>query len=334
MYFAVLDLLRFFSAATVMGYHLFSFPYGRLGVYLFFIISGFVIHFSLKKGLKDYVVSRFLRLFPLFWVCCTITYLVTVYYGVNLPLKNYLISMFLVNDGKIASMVDGSYWTLTFELLFYFYIGIFVWIFSTERLMWFYTLWLTVAFLSFLFNLEHTIIAKLLAVRLTAFFVFGGVMALLVEKWSTSVLLVRLLYIGTLLGSSLMPIIVSQKILGGPEAITNTTGVFTPLELPILESCFVIIPVAAYLSLCHFSQGRIFKQVALVLGGITYPFYLLHSKIAETVIKGQGFHYGKVHIFSITMAVALLAISYTLSVYDLQIRKILKKWIGYKIFLG
>jgi peptidoglycan/LPS O-acetylase OafA/YrhL len=165
MYFTLLDLLRFFSAIAVLFHHTFYFKDGKLGVYLFFIISGFVIYFSLRKGMKDYIISRFLRLFPLFWVCCTLTYLVTLFYGVNLPLKNYLISMLLVNDGKIASMVDGSYWTLTFEVLFYAYIAVFVSLFSSKRLEWFYISWLLISFFSFYYGVDQSIVAKLLSVR-------------------------------------------------------------------------------------------------------------------------------------------------------------------------
>ncbi len=79
------------------------------------------------------------------WVYCTITYLVTVFYEVNLPLKNYLTSMLIVNDGNVGTIVDGPYWTLTFERLFYFFVGIFVYLFSTRNIVWFYFGWLWVS---------------------------------------------------------------------------------------------------------------------------------------------------------------------------------------------
>jgi peptidoglycan/LPS O-acetylase OafA/YrhL len=47
-----------------------SFSMGHYGVNLFFIISGFVIFMTLEKTLRpmDFVVSRFSRLFPTYWV--------------------------------------------------------------------------------------------------------------------------------------------------------------------------------------------------------------------------------------------------------------------------
>ena len=56
--------------------------YGQFGVELFFMISGFVIALSLQgKTFRDFVVTRFIRLFPIFWVCM----------GVSLVLRTFLV---------------------------------------------------------------------------------------------------------------------------------------------------------------------------------------------------------------------------------------------------
>lgn len=326
MYFALLDLLRFFSAVAVLFHHTFFFEYGKLGVYLFFIISGFVIYFSLQKGIKDYIVSRFLRLFPLFWVCCTITYLVTVMYGVNLPFKNYLVSMLMFNDGKIASMVDGSYWTLTFELLFYFYIGVFVWLFSTKKLEWFYASWLAVSFFSFFFAVDQNIFAKLLSVRFAPYFVFGGVLALIIDRFAISDAKTKIIYIGTLISSSLLPLYISNRLRDQQGVITNFTGSFEPNEMIIIELFFVLIPLVVYLARYSFFNTKKFTKICFILGGITYPLYLLHWKIGDTIIS-QYHEYTKVTILSVSVAVILVIVSYFLSTYELPVRKFLKEKI-------
>ena len=90
-----IDLLRFLAALAVVlfhyafrGYaaHSSSMPYplleavakyGSYGVELFFLISGFVILMSASGGsLKHFVISRIVRLYPAFWVCCTLTWVV------------------------------------------------------------------------------------------------------------------------------------------------------------------------------------------------------------------------------------------------------------------
>src|SRR5262249_17939386 len=92
-----LDLLRFVAAFSVLLFHYtfrgtaaldhvsdLSYPWlapvtkdGYLGVDLFFLISGFVILMSASSGSKrQFGVSRIVRLYPAYWVCCTATFLV------------------------------------------------------------------------------------------------------------------------------------------------------------------------------------------------------------------------------------------------------------------
>ena len=87
-----LDAIRGIAALMVVLYHyttwyvqsvgfsstapLFEFWQGRLGVYLFFIVSGFVIFLTLEKcdNIKSFIVSRVARLYPAYWVCVIITF--------------------------------------------------------------------------------------------------------------------------------------------------------------------------------------------------------------------------------------------------------------------
>lgn len=325
MYFTLLDIVRFLSSLAVMFHHTFSFYYGKLGVYLFFIISGFVIYYSLGKGTKEYVIGRFLRLYPLFWVCCTITYLVTLWYGNNVPVTRYLLDMLMFNDGKIAHMVDGSYWTLTFELLFYFYIGIFVALFSTKRLEWFYSIWLLIAFLAFYYKVDQHIIMKLLSIRFAPYFIFGGMLALCIDRFKTSNLSTRFMYISVLLAAASMPFYISDSLRAQAGHIANMTGSFEGNEIFIIASFFLVIPVAVYFSYSQFARGKRFAKICHILGGITYPLYLLHWKIGSTIIPHFGVEYGKVTLVSVIFAIALLAFSWLLSSYELDVRKYLKQ---------
>ena len=328
MYFTLLDVLRFLSSVAVFFHHTFAFHYGKLGVYLFFMISGFVIYFSLHKGLKEYAIGRFLRLYPLFWICITLTYLVTLFYGNNLSLDRYLIGLAMFNDGKIAQLIDGSYWTLTFELLFYFYIAVFVKLFSAKKLEWFYISWLLISFFSFFLSIDQHIIAKLLSVRFAPYFVFGGMLALLIDRYRVVDIKTRVLYVGTLIVSALLPIYVSAKLRAQQGTISNFTASFEPDEMVIVELFFILMPLAVYLSYFSFAKAKTFSKVCFILGGITYPLYLLHWKIGDTVITANGYTYGEVNYFSVAIATLIFAVSYVLSVYDLSLRKKLKDFIS------
>ena len=325
MYFTLLDVLRFLSSVAVFFHHTFAFHYGKLGVYLFFMISGFVIYFSLHKGLKEYAIGRFLRLYPLFWICITLTYLVTLFYGNNLSLDRYLIGLAMFNDGKIAQLIDGSYWTLTFELLFYFYIAVFVKLFSAKKLEWFYISWLLISFFSFFLSVDQHIIAKLLSVRFAPYFVFGGMLALLIDRYRVVDLKTKILYVGTLIASALLPVYVSAKLRAQQGTISNFTASFEPDEMIIVELFFILMPLAVYLSYFSFAKAKTFSKVCFILGGITYPLYLLHWKIGDTVITANGYTYGEVNYFSVAIATLIFAVSYVLSAYDLTLRKFLKR---------
>src|SRR5215471_2445277 len=96
-----IDLLRFLAALSVVMFHYafrgyaadsvsaMPYPllapfakYGGLGVHLFFMISGFVILMTAAGGtLKTFVTSRIVRLYPAFWICCTITFVAVLAIG-------------------------------------------------------------------------------------------------------------------------------------------------------------------------------------------------------------------------------------------------------------
>ncbi len=115
------------------GVNLFSL--GHYGVNLFFMISGFVIFMTLErtKNPMDFVVSRFSRLFPAYWVAVAITFSVVLMLG--LPGKETALIQAIANLSMVHSFfnvphVDGVYWTLEVELLFY------AWAFLAYRLGW------------------------------------------------------------------------------------------------------------------------------------------------------------------------------------------------------
>lgn len=133
---AELDVLRGIAAVSVVLYHfqIFNLPhlqiigtpfkYGFYGVHLFFMISGFVIFMTLEKAKRplDFVISRFARLFPAYWfaICLTLFF---IFILPNPPreLTNYdiLFNFTMLQEYFGHGNVDGSYWSLSFELAFY-----------------------------------------------------------------------------------------------------------------------------------------------------------------------------------------------------------------------
>ncbi|MDQ3897344.1 MAG: acyltransferase [Actinomycetota bacterium] len=103
---------------------LYSISPGIFAVGLFFLISGFVIPFSLeRRTLGGFVVRRFFRLYPTLWACMALTTAAVVvlsghhgfpYSGATLATNAVLVPTYA---GK--GFVDPVYWTLVIEELFY-----------------------------------------------------------------------------------------------------------------------------------------------------------------------------------------------------------------------
>lgn len=100
----------------------------RGGVELFFVISGFVISMTLIKthSALDFGVKRFARLFPTLFVCCTLTYLIQNRYGniFHATVPEYFLSLVLLAKKFKLHYVDGVYWTLGVEVVFYICVAI------------------------------------------------------------------------------------------------------------------------------------------------------------------------------------------------------------------
>jgi peptidoglycan/LPS O-acetylase OafA/YrhL len=99
-------------------------PWGFYGVNLFFMISGFVIFMTLERTRRplDFVVSRFSRLYPAYWVAVALTFAAVACLG--LPGKEVGPGTALLNALMFHGLfkiehVDSVYWTLEVELLFY-----------------------------------------------------------------------------------------------------------------------------------------------------------------------------------------------------------------------
>lgn len=145
--FRELDALRGVASLLVVFFHFtmgrsqaeYGFKYGVAGVDLFFIISGFVIFMSITKvgSTKEFLVNRISRLYPTYWTCVLITFAIHLLISYIDPIKvaptwidlagNLSMFQYYLNIRDI----DGPYWTMIVEMLFYLLIALF---FATRKL--------------------------------------------------------------------------------------------------------------------------------------------------------------------------------------------------------
>lgn len=130
-----LDALRGITVLLVVIFHLTMndgqirhwTKFGVTGVDLFFVISGFVILLTLERinHWQDFVISRFSRLYPTYWFCVTFTTVLVILKHIVLkePLgglpTQYLANMTMFQSYFRMANIDGPYWTMTIEMLFY-----------------------------------------------------------------------------------------------------------------------------------------------------------------------------------------------------------------------
>ncbi len=273
-----LDALRGIAAIVVMFFHYttrydqlyghetattFSLPWGHYGVNLFFMISGFVIFMTLHRVRRplDFIVSRFSRLFPAFWIAVVVTFVLT--HAMGLPDKGVgavtaFMNLFMIHGLLNIPHVDGVYWTLEIELLFY-------------------AMALTLYLIGRL-DKVHVVLMALLALRLSYFLAlkFAGIEM----SWTLSHLLI-LPYIAWFVCG----VMVYRRI-----SLPDVTPI---RDRVLLLSAVVLLAVvdgpgigllAASLSLILWAAALgklpwLANPVFAWLGAISYTLYLLHENI-------------------------------------------------------
>jgi peptidoglycan/LPS O-acetylase OafA/YrhL len=277
---AVLDALRFTAAATVVGFHYVTgpgawqthqplafptlhkiFAFGFTGVQLFFVISGFVICMSSwGRSLSQFFVSRVVRLYPAYWFAVILTSVVLTFLPdphPRLPLGQLIANLTMLQEPLGANPVDGVYWTLWRELLFYLLFAAVVWRGVTyRRVVGFCLGWLAASIVAMPLGIPA--VNMLLGQEYAMYFV-AGIAFYLMHRFGPNPVLWAILGLSYLL------------------AIRDVTH--GRAYLYIVTAIFAVMTAVA---LGWFD--RINWRWLSTLGSLTYPLYLLHAYIGTAVI--------------------------------------------------
>jgi len=292
-----IDLLRFIAALAVVFFHyafrghaadgLSAMPYpwlapaamyGYLGANLFFIISGFVILMTAERGsLRGFVVSRVVRLYPAFWACCSVTFLIVLAFGAprfHASFGQYAANMSMLN-GFIGfagfDWIDGAYWTLFVEMKFYLLVGAVLVLGRMRQVQGLLIGWLLLSMLGEAW--PNKILRYFLIVDYSAYFM-GGATCFLV--WSRGVSPAR---IGILAASWALALVQSNKAVAAMAAHYGTDVSAWVAGGLITLSFGVMLLVALGLT------GGFGRRRWLAVGALTYPLYLIHQNIGYIVFN-------------------------------------------------
>ncbi len=283
-----LDLLRFFAALAVVFHHysldgfaaesmtIMPYPllasiskYGYLGVELFFMISGFVILMTASNGdLKKFVISRLIRLYPAFWVCCSITFFFTLAIGASdysASINQYLINMTLLSGFMDVPPIDGVYWSLFVELKFYAFVAVILVLGRIQQAELFIILWLAVTIALVFHPIQQ--LRFLMLKDYSTYFIAGATFFLI---WAKGLTWTRCTVIAV---SWCLAIYQSTKEIHEFEIrIRNDLDPY--IITAIICAYFVIMTLISLKRM-----GAIGKVNWVWLGALTYPLYLIHQNL-------------------------------------------------------
>jgi exopolysaccharide production protein ExoZ len=300
-----IDLVRFACAVGVAVYHLTAaagkyfwvMPFGWIGVEVFFVISGFVIANSAHGATaRQFVVGRFLRLYPTAWCAALFTFpLFLLLPGRHeSPLLTLGLSLLLLHGPFLAS----AYWTLPIEISFYFLVYLMVKFQRFRNIQ-------ALAVILILWSAPNLIAAVLKSLGLVHWnwvvIGYGAENMLLLRHGEYFGLgIVVWLFKERRIGKLGFIVAGVALVLGYMEIYSRTiqfqSGMMLANVMP--QTAWTHLPIA---SIGAFSAGfaaivlsvefnhlfptnAVLRRTVRILGLMTYPFYLLHQRVGGYVV--------------------------------------------------
>lgn len=298
--FEWIDLLRIGAAGAVLGFHYafrgaaangfteFQIPglipvakYGYLGVELFFVISGFVIALSAEgRSATAFAGARFLRIYPGFVAAMTITALLAAAIGrPSMPssLLDWLANSTLFPTLFGRPFVDGVYWTLELEVVFYAWVAVFLvlgW-FGRHR-MAIIIVWLALSLAVDVLTTSK-IVHGLLVTDAAPFFAGGMLIHDIRRRGATAD---RVVIFAVAVAMSIESVLMRAADYRNELQANLDDGVL----IAIVPGLYAIFLFAISLP----GPGRAAARWMAFAGAVSYPLYLLHENIGFMLFNMLG----------------------------------------------
>lgn len=304
-YFAEQPLLASRTFSPELGFkpgawvHYFELPYqGPFGVAVFFLISGFVIPFSLHKiSIPGFLVNRVLRIFPTY-ICCLALGTLAIwssarYWGQPFSYdgKVLLANALLVHNLLNLPSMDSVNWTLSIEIKFYLLAALFAFALFRRSAAWILTFLALASAITWghASGYMHDLVLPVMELNYVIFMLIGVLFYQHVSGLiSTAALAARALAV---------------------LAVFSFTWSIGPQkgQFPAVTQWYYCA-LAAF-SLCYFNRAR-FKPVRVLdfFADISYPLYCVHPLVGYCLLKalmGNGIPFAAAVIVALAVAVAL-----------------------------
>ncbi|MDD5039495.1 MAG: acyltransferase family protein [Dehalococcoidales bacterium] len=282
----------------------------------FLMISGYTMFISAPdKGLKDFVLSRMLRLYPVFWIAVTLTSVITFLIGndrFHVTLIQYFANLTMLNQFIGVAPVDGAWWFMVLLLKFNFIIAVLILLKLIKYQEHIAGIWLLIAIgITFI---KLPILSTFLVPDYASFIVAGIIFQSAKKRgWN---LYKYILIVVSLLFS------MYSRVLNIDELQQRYHTTFS-----IFVTCSIILVFFVSFYLVTIRKQPIHLPNAFILcGSATYPLYLIHQNIGYMIFNSLGGWVNKYVLLSGTIIIMILA--------SLVIAKYMEPYIYYKLRKG
>jgi peptidoglycan/LPS O-acetylase OafA/YrhL len=334
--FALIDLLRYFAAMMVAVMHwglelgpermqgVYNLPVigfliknGGLGVDIFFLISGYVIlETAIRRDSLDFLIARFIRLFPGLLVSMSIVLIVGSFIigSYELSLVSYFHSIFLSYQVANVQPLATQLWTLIFEIKFYGAVALALLVFprvfkSTKGVIFLIAIWQILITLipNFYKSLSANQLEFMSLGRNGILFAFGICLNLLSRNFKEKSFSTTSTY---LLTAYFVFIVYKDRLYGTSATL-------------LLAVSAILILIARHISI-NIKIGNIFKYAGLS----SYLIYLLHLHLGMAFVMFFQAHFTR-NLF-VLFCVSALFITLSSLVIALFIEKPMQEYMKSK----
>lgn len=284
-----IQVLRFIAAMLVVLFHIHMhyretsynllgdfFRLGSNGVDVFFVLSGFIIFYTLKGNYNKpttFLFKRLFRILPSYWLILLIPTFISQIIGLSdkhpelFDFNHFINALFLTPN----HLQIGPSWTLSYELIFY--LIVFLALIFKQNGKYFFLLF-SLPFLTLLEVIPIFEPIKFFQNPVSLEFLFGIVVFKLTDKY-------------------ILPKNIAYLALVGAAAVFIISGLylkFSFMDIPVLKSRSILfgIPAAViiYSLICIEKQVKIKTPTFLLnLGAASYSLYLSHAILVSFIDK-------------------------------------------------